>query len=86
MDICGAITLKNIYREKCILVFIDRARQDVILNILKKQCGDEQKTARILSLENEFKNRSFCNFTARNNGDIKDVAEQIKNAINKASN
>ena len=80
-DICGGITIKNKYRSKALLVFVDRTKQDIILNILKKSCSDEQKALRIVSLENEFKNETLCDITVRNDGNIDDVAAEIKKII-----
>jgi guanylate kinase len=82
IDICGAISIKNIYREKAFLVFIDRARQDVILEILGRNCSDDEKMKRIISLDNEYKNNVFCDAVLRNDGTLTEAALAVKKFVN----
>lgn len=77
IDICGAITIKNKYRSKAKLFFIDRARADVIMSILERDISNEQKMRRIISLENEYKNEVLCDCTIRNDQSIDKAASQI---------
>lgn len=81
IDICGAITIKNKYKEKSKLFFIDRARTDVIMGILERNVSNAEKMQRIISLENEYKNEILCDFTIRNNGSIQEAAQKIKNNL-----
>ena len=81
IDICGGITIKNIYREKAILIFVDRKRQDVICEILSRNCSNEEKMKRIISLDNEYKNEAFCDDVVRNDGTLEGAAKKVKHIL-----
>jgi guanylate kinase len=81
IDICGAITIKNLYRDKAILVFVKRSRKDVISEILDRNCSNEEKMSRIISLDNEYKNDVFCDAVLNNNKTLEQAAENIKKII-----
>ena len=78
IDICGGITIKNVYRKKAILIFVDRRRQDVISEILSRNCSNDEKMKRIISLDNEYKNESFCDDVVRNDGTLDGAAKKVK--------
>ena len=81
IDICGAITIKNVYRQKAKLIFIDRSRADVIRGILERNVSNEDKMQRIISLENEYKNEIFCDAVLRNDKTIEEAAEKLLELI-----
>lgn len=83
IDICGSITIKNIYREKALLIFIDRSRQEVIMEILNRNVPNEEKMRRIISLDKEYQNETLCDYTVRNNGTLAEVVEKTKEIIKK---
>lgn len=83
IDICGSITIKNIYRERSLLIFVDRARKDVIMEILNRNVPNEEKMRRIISLDTEYQNETLCDYSVRNNGTIAEVVEQTKEIIQK---
>ncbi len=78
VDICGAITLKNAYPERCVLVFVDRPRRDVVGAIIEKDCPREEKVLRILSLDAEYRNRDVCDELVSTKGSPEDAAAQLK--------
>lgn len=78
IDICGAISIKNKYRAKAILLFIQRDKEDVIFEIIDRNVSSKEKTKRILSLDKEYENEVFCDETIDNNGSIEDMAKKIK--------
>ena len=78
IDICGAITMKNHFRSKCITLFIDRSRQDVLMEILSRNCSVEDKMKRIISLDSEYKNAAFCDFTINNRGSLSNSVNAVK--------
>ncbi len=60
IDICGALTLKNTYRAAALLVFLRRERPAVIHQIVTRPLSPEDKTCRILSLDDEYRNEELC--------------------------
>lgn len=77
IDICGALTLKNRYRERAMLLFLDRSRAAVIREIILREMDPEDKTCRILSLDAEYRNERLCDFTVDANAPIPAVVQQI---------
>ncbi len=77
IDICGALTLKNRYLDKCALVFIKRARYDVIRAIVTKDLSPEDMACRILSLDDEYRNEELCDISVNGDMAIRAVAAQI---------
>lgn len=63
IDICGALALKNRYREKALLLFLDRRREDVLMDIVSRDLTPWDKTCRILSLDDEMRNEELCDLT-----------------------
>ncbi len=62
IDICGAMTLKNIYRSKTALVFTERDKRAILTDILHRDIPDEDKVNRMMSIEFELRNIEFCDF------------------------
>ncbi len=60
IDICGAITLKNLYRQHAMLVFTRRERAEAIKSIISRDIDLEDKTRRIMSLDFEYRNSEVC--------------------------
>ena len=60
IDICGAITLKNLYRQRAMLVFTRRDRAAAIKSIISRDIDLEDKTRRIMSLDFEYRNSEVC--------------------------
>ncbi|MBQ9910352.1 MAG: hypothetical protein IJM50_02525 [Lachnospiraceae bacterium] len=65
IDICGAMTLKNLYRSKCVLVFTDRDKAGILRDLLHRDIPDEDKVSRMLSIDFEMRNLEFCDFSVR---------------------
>ncbi len=63
IDICGALTLKNRYRSRALTVFMHRGRYDVIRDIVSRDLAPDDKTCRILSLDDEYRNEELCDLT-----------------------
>lgn len=62
IDICGALTLKNLYRSRAVLIFTYRERKDILMNILTRPITDEDKVHRLMSLDFELRNVEMCDF------------------------
>lgn len=77
IDICGALTIKNLYRNKSMLVFINRDKSLVLLDIINREMGDEDKMRRIMSLDFEYRNAEICDYELPIENDVKAAAERI---------
>lgn len=77
IDICGALTLKNRYRTKALTVFMQRGRYDVIRDIVSRNIDPDDKTCRILSLDDEYRNEELCDVTVKADRSPDAVAAEI---------
>ena len=65
IDICGAMTLKNLYRSRAMLVFTEREKSRIMMNILDRPITNDDKVNRMMSLDFELRNIEFCDFAVR---------------------
>ena len=77
IDICGAITLKNLYRERAMLVFTRRDRAAAIKSIISRDIDLYDKTRRIMSLDFEYRNSEVCDVEVNVGDDITSAVNQI---------
>ncbi len=77
IDICGALTMKNVFRHRALLVFTNRDKSRVVLDIVRRDIPDDDKTRRILSLDFEYRNAEVCDLTIDVEGGAQKAAEQI---------
>ena len=77
IDICGAITLKNLYRRRAMLVFTRRDRAEAIKNIIMRDIDLEDKVRRIMSLDFEYRNSEVCDVEINVGSDVNAAVEQI---------
>ena len=81
IDICGALSLKNRYRSRAMLLFMDRRRADVILDIVERDMAPHDKACRILSLDDEYRNEELCDRTVDANRPVSQIAAEIAEAV-----
>ena len=60
IDICGAVTLKNTFRGRALLVYTTADRRHILANILARKTTDQEKINRLMSLDLEARNRELC--------------------------
>ena len=77
IDICGAMTLKNRYRERASLVFTERDKAEILKDLLHRNIPDEDKISRMLSIDFELRNMEFCDFSVRFDTGAESCAETI---------
>ena len=77
IDICGALTLKNRYRSRVLMVFMKRARYDVICDIVSRDLPPEDRTCRILSLDDEYRNEELCDISVKTGRGVEAAAAEI---------
>lgn len=63
VDICGGISIKNFCPDCTALVFTLRGRPKVLSAILQRNCSDEEKILRIMSLDAEYHNEDVCDLS-----------------------
>ncbi len=81
IDICGALTIKNLYRSRAMLVFLQRSREEVLLDILARDISDEDKARRIMSLDFEYRNAEICDLEISVREDISENAREIRDIV-----
>jgi len=81
IDICGALSMKNRYRSRALLVFLKRRREDVIFDIVLRQMDPRDKTCRILSLDDEYRNEELCDLCVDANCTPDEIAAKIALAV-----
>ena len=86
IDICGAITLKNLYRERAMLVFTRRDRADAIKSIISRDIDLDDKTRRIMSLDFEYRNSEVCDVEVTVGDDVNEAVSRIVGYIQKREN
>ena len=60
IDICGAMAIKHLYKDKCKVVFCNVPKEVSIRAILTEENSISCKTLRIMSLDEEYKNEIAC--------------------------
>lgn len=61
VDICGAVTLRNLYPT--VFVYVKRDKERIIRELLTEEMSVDEKVKRILSVEREKLNEPLCDFT-----------------------
>lgn len=79
IDVCGALALKNLYKNRALLVYTGRDREGIIRDILQRPITDDDKTHRILSLDFEIRNRELCELAVDYEVGVDRCAEAIRN-------
>lgn len=62
-DICGAMALKNIFKERVAIVYVSAPKDVLYLNLLKKDLTEKEKVLRLMSIDTEITNKQFCDLT-----------------------
>jgi len=82
MDICGAMTLKSMY-DNVYTIYVKKDRRELISSILSKNTTNEDKTNRIISIEDEKNNEVICDYAVRiNHKDYDEASNEIINHLN----
>lgn len=81
IDICGALTMKNIYRSRAMLVFANRDKSEVIMDIVGRDIPGEDKVRRIMSLDFEYRNAEICDTELIIGSDASAAADELRRMI-----
>ncbi len=77
MDICGAMSLKTNFKS-VITIYIKRDKRELLSSILNKQCSNEDKVNRIVSIDDERRNEEICDFVIDYKGPAESAEAIIK--------
>ncbi len=86
IDICGAVTLKNVYRSRAMLIFTNRDKSNVVLDIVSRNIPNDDKMRRIISLDFEYRNAEVCDVILNVEDGAKKAAEEIVEIIGGENN
>ena len=85
IDICGALTVKNLYRSRAMLVFTNREKSAVLLDIICRDTSPEDRMRRIMSLEFEYRNAEVCDVELPVGNDAAAAAAELERIIGPAA-
>lgn len=77
VDICGALALRRKYKEKCLLVFCERSKEEILFDYLDEKVDKQEKINTLMSLDKEMSIKSLCDISV----DANDVEGTIKKII-----
>ena len=77
IDICGALSIKNVYKSRAMIVFTERSREAVVKDIICREADDNDKVRRIMALDFEYRNAELCDIAAKTD-DIESAVAYIK--------
>ena len=80
VDICGAMSLKTNYKD-VVTVYIKRDKKQLVQSILDKNCSNEDKVNRIISIDDEKRNEDVCDYVVENE-DCEIAADKIIEILN----
>ena len=80
MDICGAMSLKTNFNN-VVTVYVKKDKYELLGSILDKECSNEEKVNRIISIDDERRNEEICDFVVENRG-AEETAEKILKLLN----
>ncbi len=82
IDICGAISLKNLYRSRCALAFTDSDKRAILTNIIHRNIPEDDKINRIMSIDFELRNIEFCDFALRYDEGLESCVDTVYRELN----
>ena len=80
MDICGAMSLKTNF-DNVLTVYVNANKRKLLASILEKNCSNEDKVNRIISVDDERRNEEICDFVV-NGEDVDAAVESILDHLN----
>ena len=80
LDICGVIALKKEFPD-AVIAYVDRKRADMIHSLVERavngRLSAEETSKRILSFEQEKKNKSIADIVIDNTGSLEKAVEEF---------
>ena len=75
MDICGAMSLKTNFNN-VLTVYVKADKRQLLSSILEKNCSNEDKVNRIISVDDERRNEEICDYVV-NSSNIDSAVDSI---------
>ena len=69
-DMCGAMSLKNVFQDRVTIVYVDANKEVIYQGILKKEISDKEKVLRLMSVDTELSNKQFCDIEIKSAEDL----------------
>lgn len=83
IDLNGALAYKELYGDWVTIVFVYRDKRTIIEAIVERNIPVNEKSKRIIQLDKEFENITFCDRCVINNGTIEESAKVVASFENK---
>lgn len=80
MDICGAMSLKTNF-DNVLTVYVNADKRELLSSILEKNCSNEDKVNRIISIDDERRNEEICDYVV-NSDDVEAATDNILEYLN----
>ena len=80
MDICGAMSLKTNFKN-VLTVYVNSDKRSLLRSILEKNCSNDDKVNRIISIDDERRNEEICDFVV-DNRDVDKAVDSILEHLN----
>ena len=80
IDMCGAMGIKSTF-DNVVTIYVDRHKKVLISAILERNCSNEDKANRIISIDAEEKNSEICDYVVSNNAKLDTTIADILNTI-----
>ena len=77
IDVCGALTMRNRFFGKTLLVYTERDKRRIVRDILARPIPDEDKVHRLMSLDFEARNRELCDLAVCVDDGVDECVEAI---------
>lgn len=81
IDICGALTIKNLYRNRAMLVFVNRDKSAILLDIIGRNIPSDDKIRRIMSLDFEYRNVEVCDMELKVGDNAEEAAKELASIV-----
>lgn len=69
-DICGAMALKNIFKERVAIVYVKATKEQLYRSLLKKEITEQEKVLRLMSIDTEITNSQFCDLSVSSESEL----------------
>ena len=77
MDIQGADSIRKVYGNDAVVIFIDRNLEESADAVDSRKCSPEEKEKRKAQLQSDYEVKTRCDRTVKNNGTLDDAATKV---------
>lgn len=73
IDICGAMALKNIFKDRVAIIYVSASKEELYINLLRKDLPEKEKILRFMSIDAEITNKQFCDLTVKSTKQLLEI-------------